>query len=178
MKQNGTFFGDLLEKMDSHKLEIENKTKTRLGTNYDRFNNDLKEIQELSSRRKAIQIEKEKIDQECYEHSQKFIKNYSEYTPVIGQYESYLDNTITPDQLMNILDRESNVPEPKLRNIILSNLNDSREKDQYYYNTIQMMEEYGDLLNSVDSLEMCSNSRLLDNEYLIKKEFSDLLINA
>lgn len=178
MKQPQLFFGDYLAKWASHKVETENRTKTRLGINYDRFENDLKEMKELASRRKAQQIEKEKIDQESYERSKKFIENYSEYEPVIGDYTSYLDNTMTPDQLMAILERQSNVPEPQLRNIILSRINDSRTRDKDYYKTLKMIHEYGQLLSDVDSVEMTSESVLLDNQHLITKEFSDLLRNA
>jgi len=135
--------------------------------------NDLNEITRLVGRIRDLRNESNKLEKESNELVEKFIEKHSEFKPVIGKYSSYIDTSINPIILLDIIKAENDL---FLSSILLdknkSLTKDSKTIDPYVDRNIKTMEYYGELIEKFYSIEYYSECNLLlTNQYLITDDF-------
>ena len=166
-------------------FNLQNKRTIRNLSTSDEFENELNEIKELVKRGIEKRDEMNKIDSEAQTLSNKFIEKYSEYKAIIGEYSSYVDKSLTPQKLLHILEEDKEpyrIPH-ELKESISRWVHDSQIIDPIVDKNVQLMEEYGQLIERVELIEGAGASwadcnMLLQDRYLIKDNLRDLLYNA
>lgn len=182
MKKNQFKNISVLGKKVGLNFYLQNKRTIRNLSTCDEFEKELNEIKELEKRRIEKRDEMNKIDSEAQTLSNKFIEKYSEYKPIIGEYSSYVDKSLTADQLLFILWQEKDrfISRHELKKRIKGWVHESEIIDPIVDKNVKLMEEYGKYLDKVELIEGVPNSwaqcnMLLQDRYLIKDKLEYFL---
>lgn len=182
MKKNQFKNISVLGKKVGLNFNLQNKRTIRNLSTSDEFEKELNEIKELEKRRIEKRDEMNKIDSEAQTLSNKFIEKYSEYKPIIGEYSSYVDKSLTAKQLLFILSVEKDrfISRHELKKRIKGWVHEGEIIDPIVDKNVKLMEEYGKYLDKVELIEGVQNSwaqcnMLLQDRYLIKDKLENFL---
>jgi hypothetical protein len=186
--KNITVFGNKIMNKDTSANQDDPRSLTHSSDyvlNYDsslfnkeEFDKELNEIKRLVSRNRDLRNECYQLEKESNELVEKFIEKHSEFKPIIGKYSTYVNKSINANQFMSIVESQNLLPEELAMRIRLLT-RDSRTINHNVDKNVKLMEEYGEMLGKIDSVEVYSESNvLLPNQYLIEDEFRNLLNNA
>ena len=163
-------------------LNLQNKRTIRNLAISDEFEKELDVIKDLVLRCREKEVEMNNIYSEAKTLSNKFIEKYSEYNPIIGDYSSYVDKSLTANQLLLILSEESNMEPHKLKERIKGMVHNSQTIDPIEDNNEMLIKKYENFLNKVELIEsrehISERNTLSKDIYLINDKLRDTLNNA